>query len=1326
MARLSTYLNDNSISGEDLLAGSNFVSFNAYETKNFKIKDLTEYIQGQISISPSNSTLKANGGIVTEIINGSSSLAVNLSATNITGQLANSDLANSSITINGTAVALGGTITIGEVTGVTAGTYLSGGGTGGTVTVNHDATTRTNATSTASPAYGASFTAIDSLTTNTTGHVTAVNTKTITLPASDNTTYTIEAVASTNDSIIRLVGTDSTTDNIKLIAGSNITLATSEANDTITIASQAFGTVFTVATESAMIAATTTGGDIVIRTDVSKTFIHNGGSAGAAADFSELQFSGINTLALTAGDGIDLSRTTVTNTNNDLTVTNSLATASERGGIKIGYTESGKNYPVELDSEKAYVNVPWANTNQLTTFTVRDSGDDDKLVAHNGFIKFVSATGTADTNLSGAGTTSDPFVMTITSPDENTEYTAGGGLDLNGTVFSHTDTSAQASVDNSGRTYIQDITLDTYGHVTGLVSATETVTDTNRLTTWDLLDDDGDSFTIDHDTHVKFTSSKAAYGTNVSGSGTEADPYIVAVTSPNDTVPNTFRTIKVDTNNDGTANETIGATEELKLIGGTNVTLAEDAGKVTVTSSDTTNWNLTIESVSPGENIAAGNTVVFKGGDRIGLSQSNKEITISGNILTLADLNTVTSGMTGDDTLTFGDDGDDTSVVIKGNLQVAGTTTTNNVETVSTSNGIIFEGTVADNHELKLLAGALTADRTVTIPNATFTIPTQDTWNLNTKTVPGYVAAPGDVANKVWKTSSTGVPGWRDDATGDNTFRTVKVDTNGNGTADNTLGATETLTLKKGTNVTLSESSGVITISSANTEYDVVDSDAAGLAPQLPASHGGKFLKADGTYAVPDYTIDTNTNQLTEWTLTDDDDDNATISHGKHVKFVMATGSLATNTSGSGTDGDPYLVTLTSPDTNTQRTDEDIRDVAAAQWVNGTNTTVVVSDANNTIKINAADTTTNYYLDSISKSGNTLTFSVNGTTNQTYTFGSNAFNSTAYLTAEIDTLATVTGRSATTTTDTTFNSNLTVGGASKWLYVVPNAQGSAPTHAHGLALGWNYSSSGGSRESQIIFAPGSDANSTQEADCQLRFSYKAVNGTITTAAKIWSGGNFYVAGTMQATGGTSTQWNTAYGWGNHASAGYLTSNSTQSKYLRSDADDTSSGDLTVVSYKFNGNASNPTDTTATIYDQQNHGPTISGLGVCFRTGSTPSQTGKLNASGTFTVSGDIIAFGTPSDVTLKENIKPIENALDKVEKLQGVTFDWKEKTEDILNIKEDIGFIAQDVQKVLPELVRENDNGKLSLRHQGVIPVLLEAIKELSDKIKVLENGSTN
>ena len=54
----------------------------------------------------------------------------------------------------------------------------------------------------------------------------------------------------------------------------------------------------------------------------------------------------------------------------------------------------------------------------------------------------------------------------------------------------------------------------------------------------------------------------------------------------------------------------------------------------------------------------------------------------------------------------------------------------------------------------------------------------------------------------------------------------------------------------------------------------------------------------------------------------------------------------------------------------------------------------------------------------------------------------------------------------------------------------------------------------------------------------------------------------------------------------------------------------------------------------------------------------------------------------------EENIKPIDNALDKVCKLKGVTFDWKE-SDSILEIKEDIGFIAQDVQEVLPELIKE-------------------------------------
>jgi len=73
---------------------------------------------------------------------------------------------------------------------------------------------------------------------------------------------------------------------------------------------------------------------------------------------------------------------------------------------------------------------------------------------------------------------------TVVNTDTNTTYTAGTGLGLSGTTFSHSDTSTQGSVNNSGRTYIQDITLDGFGHVTGIASATETVVNTDTNTTY--------------------------------------------------------------------------------------------------------------------------------------------------------------------------------------------------------------------------------------------------------------------------------------------------------------------------------------------------------------------------------------------------------------------------------------------------------------------------------------------------------------------------------------------------------------------------------------------------------------------------------------------------------------------------------------------------------------------------------------------------------------------------------------------------------------------------------------------------------------------------
>ena len=95
------------------------------------------------------------------------------------------------------------TIPFGDITEVQGGTYINvTNQTGPVPIVNHDATTRTNTTSTASPGYGVSFTAIDTVTTNATGHVTATNLKTITLPADTNETYTLPVAAGASNSAI--------------------------------------------------------------------------------------------------------------------------------------------------------------------------------------------------------------------------------------------------------------------------------------------------------------------------------------------------------------------------------------------------------------------------------------------------------------------------------------------------------------------------------------------------------------------------------------------------------------------------------------------------------------------------------------------------------------------------------------------------------------------------------------------------------------------------------------------------------------------------------------------------------------------------------------------------------------------------------------------------------------------------------------------------------------------------------------------------------------------------------------------------------------------
>ena len=116
-------------------------------------------------------------------------------------------------------------------------------------------------------------------------------------------------------------------------------------------------------------------------------------------------------------------------------------------------------------------------------------------------------------------------------------------------------------------------------------------------------------------------------------------------------------------------------------------------------------------------------------------------------------------------------------------------------------------------------------------------------------------------------------------------------------------------------------------------------------------------------------------------------------------------------------------------------------------------------------------------------------------------------------------------------------------------------------------------------------------------------------------------------------------------------------------------------------------------------------------------GVNPSgTTGRIDAS------NDIVAYSS-SDLRLKENIKPIENALDKVKSLTGVEFDWKAEHKEAHGYEgHDTGVIAQEVQEVMPTAVRTNDTGYLAVRYEKLIGLLIEANKELANRVEYLES----
>jgi hypothetical protein len=112
---------------------------------------------------------------------------------------------------------------------------------------------------------------------------------------------------------------------------------------------------------------------------------------------------------------------------------------------------------------------------------------------------------------------------------------------------------------------------------------------------------------------------------------------------------------------------------------------------------------------------------------------------------------------------------------------------------------------------------------------------------------------------------------------------------------------------------------------------------------------------------------------------------------------------------------------------------------------------------------------------------------------------------------------------------------------------------------------------------------------------------------------------------------------------------------------------------------------------------------------------------QVSSSGDVVADGDVIAYNS-SDVRLKDNIQVIKGSLDKIDGIRGVEFDWNDKSPGWAQERgHDIGVIAQEVQKVVPEIVVERKNGYLGVDYKRLVPLLIESVKELRQEVNDLK-----
>ena len=829
-----------------------------------------------------------------------------------------------------------------------------------------------------------------------------------------DTTYTIDVPSATTS--INLKGSDGTDDAIVLTGGTNVTLS---------------------------------------RTDA-----------------STIDIAATNT-TYTAGNGLNLSGTVFS-----ADINNTQADAATQA--LDASPPANRFYAVQLDNNATIddanlvVNIPWTDTqnpNQTLLGVGSDNTDSGVILNESGgTVLILGETGIA------ASQATNTVTLTGTTYDITFEPNTGASPQIN--PFLRLTGTGTAS----GTTDLE---------IVGTGATTVTRNNDNKITinsaagsySWKVRDSSDVDKTVLNTEYLQFVTAVGTPGaTDLTGAGTNIDPYVMTLTSPND--------------NDDTLYALAGAAD----------------GSVAA------NYNLVLSADGADQD-----TMVFVKG-------SNIIFTRASNSLTIAAAN--------DDTLY--------------DLAGAASATAEEYNLVLSA-----DGTAQDTMVFK-------QGSNVTFTRADNLLTIESKWDVNTRTAPGYVTAPGAVANKVWKTDALGNPDWLDDATGDNNTYTItsagKIITL-NDTSTST--AAGTITFVDGTDITISSpAANQIKITNS---YDLPTASLSTL--------GGikiGFTDTGKNYAV-ELDADDEAYVNVPWTdtpytlpvATSTDLGGVKIGYtevGKNYPVELDSDQMYVNVPWTDT---PYVLPLSADGTR--------GGVQIGYTESGKNYPVELSSEKMFVNVPWTDNNSVDYINAATFNTGNGIITGTGVGNAGFTVDLDG----RYVTSSgVTSVATGNGLSGGTITSTgtltmsgSYTGNLTVtgditsSGGSAWLTAQGNVGGHNPPLSQGTALGWNYS--GGSAEANLLFK----GNTTDHANNQLRIA--SYNGTGTTEVMRIQGNKL-----VDFQGNISAQGTT------------ILTNSGATSYLAANK------------YTLIGNHSNPGNTAATFYDQAGQGPTISGFAVC--------------------------------------------------------------------------------------------------------------------------------